>query len=246
MALLSPVTTAQLTPVRPAAAPNFLLAAIDGTGSTTWNPHGEHGDSSVARFYQDLRVPDDCKEYWHGPSDGITGRDMLNSLLEMHEWLVARVAALTSPKIVLVGHSRGGAGCVEMARRLGENSLQVYFMGLYDAVDRTMSSDVDAEVVPGNVATVYHAMRDPSVGSRTSFGNCATRVAPGVEYVPKHFRGTHGAIGGSPEVQGTTQSKLFGASRTSYATLTPQEETDAVIQADHFVRNGARGKNIPI
>jgi hypothetical protein len=26
----------------------------------------------------------------------------------------------------------------------------------------------------------------------------------------------------------------------------PQEEADAVIQADHFVRNGARGKNIPI
>lgn len=246
MAFPSPVTAAHSSPASPAAAPQFLLAAIDGTGSTTWNPHGKDGDSSVARFYKDLKVPQDCKEYWHGPSDEITGRDMLRSLRIMYEWLVTRAAALQAPHIVLVGHSRGGAGCVEMARRLGKDGLNVYFMGLYDAVDRTMSSDVDAEVVPGNVSTVFHAMRHPGVGSRTSFGNCATRVAAGVEYHSRHFWGTHGAIGGSPEVHGTKQSKLLGASRTSYVALTPEEEAAAVMQADRFVRNGARGKNLPI
>jgi len=171
---------------------------------------------------------------------------MLETLSATYEWLRGLCSSTPDHCLVLVGHSRGGAGCVELARRLQQDSVRVHFMGLYDAVDRTMSSDVAAENVPANVVTLYHAMRDPRVGSRTSFGNCAKQVSSQTKYEWKYFWGTHGAVGGSPETGGTTQSKLFGANRTSYTSLTPQQEATAVKEADLFVRTGARGAGVPL
>lgn len=69
-------------------------------------------------------------------------------------------------------------------------------MGLYDAVDRTPT--VLFGVIPANVKHVRHALRDPRAGSRPAFGNTGTRGAPGIDYVPRTYFGTHAAIGGDP------------------------------------------------
>ena len=77
----------------------------------------------------------------------------------------------------------------------------VHFLGLYDAVDRTISIGGDTKVVPSNVVNFAHAMRSKAVGSRTSFSNTATHVNKSnvniQNYSARQFDATHGAIGGS-------------------------------------------------
>lgn len=100
----------------------------------------------------------------------------------------------------LIGHSRGGLAVIEVARRLRDfnPSIAVNFLGLFDAVDRYLYFDGDS--IPANVKYAYHAIRDPKVGSRSSFGNTGTSVENhgATLYVPKIFKATHGALGGDP------------------------------------------------
>lgn len=95
-------------------------------------------------------------------------------------------------RIVIVGHSRGGLLAAVLARMLSP-VVKVYFLGLYDAVDRQPS--LDAPVVE-NVKIVFHARRNPEVGSRRIFGNTSTTYRS--EYHEEQFFYTsHGGVGGS-------------------------------------------------
>jgi hypothetical protein len=95
-------------------------------------------------------------------------------------------------KIVLIGHSRGCLATTVIAKMLSP-IVQVYFMGLYDSVDR--NGCLDSTVIE-NVKYVYHAMRSDEMGSRGSFGHSSTKFASGVNYTEKSFYTSHGGVGG--------------------------------------------------
>ena len=96
-------------------------------------------------------------------------------------------------RIVLIGHSRGGLAATALARMLSP-LVRVYFMGLYDSVDREGCLDgMNVE----NVKFVAHARRHPEMKSRTSFGNTSLKYI-GVDHAEERFFYTsHGGMGGS-------------------------------------------------
>lgn len=95
-------------------------------------------------------------------------------------------------RIVLAGHSRGGLVATNLARMLSP-VVQVYFLALYDAVDRQPCLD---GVVVENAKYVFHARRHPDVHSRGMFSNTSTQYKS--EYHEERFFYTsHGGIGGS-------------------------------------------------
>jgi hypothetical protein len=95
-------------------------------------------------------------------------------------------------KIVLIGHSRGGLATTILAKMLSP-VVKVYFMGLYDSVDR--NSCFNGATIE-NVKYVYHAMRHPDMHSRGTFSNTSTAYSEGVEYAAKYFYTSHGGMGG--------------------------------------------------
>jgi hypothetical protein len=95
-------------------------------------------------------------------------------------------------KIVLIGHSRGCLATTVLAKMLSP-IVQVYFMGLYDSVDRNACFD---STTIENVKYVYHAMRSDEMRSRGSFGHSSTKHASDVIYSSKSFYTSHGGSGG--------------------------------------------------
>ena len=108
------------------------------------------------------------------------------------QMLAGQLLTTNQVRIVIVGHSRGGLIATLLARMLSP-IVRVYFLGLYDAVDRQPC--LDGNVVE-NVAYVFHARRHPDVGSRWYFGNTST-TNPSGHYEEKFFYSSHGGIGGS-------------------------------------------------
>jgi hypothetical protein len=97
--------------------------------------------------------------------------------------------------IVLTGHSRGGPAVVELAKLLAP-IVPVYFLGLYDAVDRQPCLNSDKVE---NVIYTYHARRNvEEMNSRNLFGNAATSSSTGF-YEEKYFDTAHGGVGGDFE-----------------------------------------------
>jgi hypothetical protein len=97
----------------------------------------------------------------------------------------------------MTGYSRGAAGVVAAAARLKREKINVQALMLFDCVDR--SGDIDAEVIPNNVAYVYHVIRNPETSSRESFGNDGLKYsAPTVFPSAFSFMCTHGGMGGCP------------------------------------------------
>lgn len=109
-------------------------------------------------------------------------------------------------RVVLAGHSRGGLVATNLARMLSP-VVQVYFLGLYDAVDRQPC--LDGAVVE-NVKYVFHARRHPDVGSRGSFSNTSTQYKSEY-YEQRFFYTSHGGIGGS-FVTNASEVGIFGDS----------------------------------
>lgn len=168
-------------------------------------------------------------------------------------------------RIVLIGHSRGGLVVTNIARMLSP-LVQVYFMGLYDSVDR--EGCLDAMKVE-NVKYVAHARRNPEVGSRSYFGNTSLKYI-GVEHAEERFFYTsHGGIGGS-FVTNKNEVGTFGDS-SCLANITYRTEDgqtfDAVnnpalvkklgktmdkicatgsSDADQFIRDQAKKYGIPV
>jgi hypothetical protein len=170
-------------------------------------------------------------------------------------------------KIVLIGHSRGCLATTVLAKMLSP-IVQVYFMGLYDSVDRNACFD---STTIENVKYVYHAMRSDEMRSRGSFGHSSTKHASDVDYVSKSFYTSHGGSGGD-YVSDPKKATITGDSscipqpteKTIYMDGMPMviDNThplsrrfgkpineiceDGKKAADAFVRAGARERGLPI
>jgi pimeloyl-ACP methyl ester carboxylesterase len=169
-------------------------------------------------------------------------------------------------RIVIVGHSRGGLVATVLARMLSP-LVKVYFLGLYDAVDRQPCLD---GMVVENVKYVFHARRHASVGSRSYFSNTSTTYRSDY-HEEQFFYTSHGGIGGS-FVPGERDNSWFAdtscipqpATRTMVVSGVPvmmdnthpltrrmgkpidQICADGGRSADAFIRGGARRFGLPI
>jgi hypothetical protein len=168
-------------------------------------------------------------------------------------------------RIVLVGHSRGGLVAANLARMLSP-VIRVYFMGLYDSVDRQPCLD---GMKVENVKYVAHARRHPDVHSRTSFSNTSLAYI-GVDHAEeKYFYTSHGGIGGSfvtnrtevdfmgdtsclPTVlqnqgrMGTREVVNNPALTKKFGKTMDQVCTDGSHAADRFIREQAQKYGVPV
>ena len=252
---------------------SFILVAIDGTASATgYNTSYTNGQgtfvnkSYVRKFHDNATV--ESKYFAEGPTSLITGSDTGGIIDAAWSFLTRSLGRTPEAKVVLVGHSRGGHAVAAIAIRLkrhkvgdfqtrftapgwtNPNSVQlVHFMGLYDAVDRTRVHGGDTSVVPSNVVNFAHAMRSPTLGSRTSFGNTATRVNNSnvhlQNYSARHFEATHGAIGGSvPHGCSTETGYLINDYCNREISL--EDNMGEAEKANQFILGRARSAGVPV
>lgn len=169
-------------------------------------------------------------------------------------------------RIVIVGHSRGGLIATVLARMLSP-IVKVFFLGLYDAVDRQPC--YDGSIVE-NVKFVFHARRHADVGSRSYFGNTAT-VYHSDFHEEQYFYTSHGGVGGSfspgefdrnwvPDnscyPQPPTPTIATRAGAITVPNINPltrrfgksidQICADGGQRADAFIREGARRAGLPV
>lgn len=249
----------------------YILAAIDGTGSHEWR-QANGSNSHTFKFFRDFDPAGGGKAYWNGPGEEFGGEvagtgsgAIINGAVAFVEQSLSTIIGTGVTKffkrnvmfgireraeflkefektvrICLVGHSRGGLIAINVANRL---PVPVHFLGLYDAVD--MHTVLDGDTIT-NARTTYHAMRDPTIGSRSSWGNCG-RSSTGI-YFEKFFRTSHGGIGGDPVLRpsGMTADYSCSIETTSAnieAFLGSSRETYCINQslaADMWIRDGAK------
>jgi len=210
-----------------------IVICVDGTKSQ------DYKNRSVENFYKQVQVgPNGYKIYEHGPQEAVTGSDWINirdRVIKALDEIAVKLGEKTffngynctigkrnEYRFIMVGHSRGGHIIIHLARML---KYRTHFMGLFDAVERTDAIGWDDSKIVYNVDHIYHAIRDISVGSRTSkklkwgmnpllwgtagfdvaeygvarlmdFKNTGTKSGDGGEYVSKTFKTSHGGIGG--------------------------------------------------
>jgi hypothetical protein len=199
---------------------------------------------------------------YYGQSNTQTKIPVLVDVAKKHQSLT-----INEVKIILIGHSRGCLATTVLAKMLSP-IVQVYFMGLYDSVDR--NGCLDSTTVE-NVKYVYHAMRNDEMGSRGTFGHSSTRYASDVNYVGKSFYTSHGGIGGDyvsdPQkvsikgdnscIPQPTEKIIYGEGAPIVIDNThplsrrfgkPINEIceDGKKSADAFIRAGARERGLPI
>jgi hypothetical protein len=171
--------------------------------------------------------------YVPGPDRWITGADLWPAVQRGARFIRWNLTSLgTSEPVDLVGYSRGGFGAIVLAQRLLElpTPVQVRFLGLFDAVDRTPTLTFGR--VPGNVLTARHVRRDPRVHSRSYFGNTGLRHDALVDYKELLVWGTHSSLGGDPW-EGDHPSALdptvdWAASRIAMAWMTGEARSFGV------------------
>jgi hypothetical protein len=170
-------------------------------------------------------------------------------------------------RIVIVGHSRGGLVATVLAHMLSP-LVRVYFVGLYDAVDREPCLD---GATIDNVKVVFHARRSPDVGSRSYFGNTAT-LHKVEHYEESFFYTSHGGIGGGlvtdPKEVDTfgddscvarPDTRIINGGKAGPIVVDNRHPltkrfgkpielicTQGSDDADSFIRNGARRFGLPI
>ncbi len=197
-----------------------------------------NGQRFIARVIERL-FPRDVE---HLPSMG-TDMRRTRRLVSRRE----RIASHEHLRIVLVGHSRGGAIVIDMARELRQLA-QVYFMGLFDAVDR--SAWIDGGRVE-NTRYVYHALRGLE-DSRSSFGNTGTEGLSRSQL--RTFQTSHGGIGGAPSLNPSGVTSDYSCSvetLTSSIERTLGHDRGAVCRdesraAYDWVVGRARRHNVPV
>lgn len=247
----------------------WVLAAIDGTLSDDYftgtksqvcrdRSEAQH-KSFTYRFFQDFGGKN--KKYWPGPSvdgagiagSGCNGDGVQTISRGVYRWLSGQIKSVTAPLIVLVGHSRGGWVALDVAQRLKNDGMPVYFMALYDAVDMTYFAG--HATVSNNVKFVYHAVRHPNTGSRrstdlgrlTNWGNTGRKHKSPTVYVEKMFSATHGALGGAPPSSCITRKNFDGLANDScISPLSARKNHSAAMGGDMFIRQGARSKGLPL
>ncbi|GEM_PF-5570491 len=204
--------------------PKYILVAVDGTGSHEWYNGGNsytrkffeqfntHGGFKIYMHGPDWQLTGfDAKQRLKDAAvfidESVRSINIERGNIENAPTQLAGSIAELAPKaigrydtydieIVLVGHSRGGAIVIELAKVLPKRAL---FMGLYDAVD--MSFFIEASEI-ANVKTVYHAIRKPT--SRGGWKNAGTTKSRSVgEYVEMRFYTSHGGINGGYELSPT-------------------------------------------
>jgi len=208
-----------------------IVICVDGTNSQ------EYKHSSVNDFYRNVQA--EVKRYYVGPQHSMTGSDWI-AIRDFVIWEMDEVARTYGEesffnghqqctmdrsrrfRFIMVGHSRGGHIVINLAGML---KYRTHFMGLYDAVDRTSLLNFHQKMKIYNVDHIFHAIRDVSVGSRTSkqlqmnintwlfkgigleladygvsklldFDNTGLESGDGGEYKPQAFKTSHGGIGG--------------------------------------------------
>ena len=132
-----------------------MLFIVNGTG-----PWGESYESDMATSF--------CKQieklgggkYFRGPTTFGLQTYLISDAIVTG--IKEKMAKGDSSPVFLVGHSRGGAAVIRAAQLLKTERIDVKVkaMFLFDAVDRTLNRSVNVQMVPGNVVTCYHAMRD--------------------------------------------------------------------------------------
>lgn len=177
----------------------YIVVGIDGTGSEEWMK-SDGSNSYVYRFCKTFNsnftmMP----KHLHGPDSLGTqslsiGIKAFSIIYEEFQRLVKySIYSEDKIRIVLVGHSRGGAIAAWVANKLKTINIQVYFIGLYDAVNWSTLNNTD---VIKNSEWVFHALNGFS-RSRISFLRTARSNTLGY-YQEKVFITTHGGIGGDP------------------------------------------------
>jgi hypothetical protein len=177
-----------------------ILVGIDGTGSRV-----VPGASRNAKYDADFtnshvrklcNLHGGATLYLRGPvmlGGGLV--EAINSGVNFIRGITSRAGA--SHDVLLTGYSRGAAGAVAIATRLGRLNIDVKAIMLFDCVDRHVA--VDAEVIPRNVGFVRHVIRHPGSSSRESFSNDGLRYFPPTVYPHAYqFMCTHGGMGGMP------------------------------------------------
>lgn len=222
----------------------WIVICMDGTWSSDYQT--ENNTSSVKRFYLDTNIiGGGAKRYIPGPSGmrgGVTGYGIEAKAERALRFIRKAQKTLTNPRLALIGHSRGCVGCILVAQALQHTKEVVEFLGMYDAVN--MTPDVATESIPDNVLVARHAVRSKRVGSRTSWGNTATRYTTSTAYSQSEFEGTHGAVGGAvPEACTTAHVFTFGSCDIE---VTADQNRLATQAADVYIRQGARLAGVPV
>lgn len=177
-----------------------ILVGIDGTGSAVMP--GRQRDIDYDRAFANSFVRTICNRasgqvlYRRGPV--ALGGGLSDAITAGVNHVVSSRRSNPGAPVLLTGYSRGAAGVVVVAKRLKSQNINVAAMLLFDCVDRHLF--IDAEIIPDNVAHVFHVQRHPDAGSRESFGNDGMRYYPAkTKYEPiERFLCTHGGMGGCP------------------------------------------------
>ena len=133
-----------------------MLYIVDGTGAFFEDEYQlDMGNSFCRRLEKQGNGI-----YMRGPSiDGLS--TFRRGKIVAFKIMAARVTGTADEPIFLAGHSRGGAAVIHAAQLLDVVGIKVKAMFLYDAVDRTVDTDIDVSSIPANVASCYHARRYP-------------------------------------------------------------------------------------
>lgn len=214
-------------PAHSTGGTRYILACVDGTDSAKWRQSNTLGGTKPANYSHIWQISREFRvgqggfhiPYMDGPElSGKGSAEKVSTLVRNVTDFVKRQRAngvkfrpsiaqmqcsMDTPKydfeIVMFGHSRGAVICGDAAAKLKTLDVGVYFIGLFDAVDRAYALDGGAS---SNVLFTYHARRDPSaqrmtaIPSRHSFGNDMESSLN--NYQQAYFQTSHGGVGGSP------------------------------------------------
>jgi len=255
----------------------WIFLGIGGTSSweyhTCWTHEMYKQFSGSRQNSLYLHGPDNSGIGWgrernlmgaHKPYDVIRGpeaelgRSVNEIVNDATNWLMNRLKEVQrsnkTPKVALVGHSRGGFAVIQVARKLQyfDHKANIEFMGLFDAVKRTFVDEVPIfamsaalrllgqhriaekviashEQLPSNVKLVYHALR--SWESRTWMGNTGRNLSSPdkTNYYEKKFNTSHGGLGGSAAISRVKQVGI----------MDDTSDYNIVYKSSHHPRHGA-------
>ena len=177
-----------------------IFAGIDGTGDPDDTEYARAFSGSHVKTLSGLPWTGGCF-YRRGPTqlgiqtEGIAEQVAIDVALAWRR-VLGRGAF---PRVFLAGFRRGGAAAILACRLLRKEGINVAYLALFDAVDRTVG--MEASTIAANVQVCQHAARHPDAKSRPEFGSCGTRCEDqaATRFAFRNdFMCTHGGVGGTP------------------------------------------------
>ena len=172
--------------------------AIDGTWTDARRSPVPY--SNAHDLAERARIAGEHALYYEGPGaqstglrrlwQGATGAGSDRIVDDVYQDIRRDLASGTGNGVVnLVGWSRGASIATQVAQRLGNDDIEVNFMGLYDAVDRNPFRDYP-DTVPSNVRNFAHARSGQSnrIFRSERYGHANER----------NFPSSHSTIGTNP------------------------------------------------